>query len=87
MSLFAIENFASTIALLLSIASFAVVAGHREAKDYEVSLSFSFFTILTSLGYLGILQSAAVESALVFTTKLKYIGLFMQFIVFFMVYG
>lgn len=87
MSLFAIENFASTIALLLSIASFAIVAGHREAKDYEVSLSFSFFTILTSLGYLGILQSAAVESALVFTTKLKYIGLFMQFIVFFMVYG
>lgn len=87
MPLFAIENFASTIALLLSIASFATVANHREAKDYEVSLSFSFFTILTSLGYLGILQSAALESALVFTTKLKYIGLFMQFIVFFMVYG
>ncbi len=87
MSLFAFENFISSIALILSIVCFAIVASHREAKDYEVSLSFSFFTILTSLGYLGILQSAAVESALVFTTKLKYIGLFMQFIVYFMVYG
>ncbi len=87
MSLFVFENFISSAALILSIACFAIVASHREAKDYEVSLSFSFFTILTSLGYLGILQSAAVESALVFTTKLKYIGLFMQFIVYFMVYG
>ncbi len=87
MSLFALENFASNIAVLLSIACFAVVASHREAKDYEISLSFSFFAILTSLGYLGHLQSAAIQTALVFTTKIKYIGLFMQFIVFFMVYG
>ena len=87
MSLFVFENIISSAALILSIACFAIVANHREAKDYEVSLSFSLFTILTSLGYLGILQSAAVESALVFTTKLKYIGLFMQFIVYFMVYG
>ena len=87
MSLFVFENLISSAALILSIACFAIVANHREAKDYEVSLSFSFFAILTSLGYLGILQSAAVESALVFTTKLKYIGLFMQFIVYFMVYG
>ncbi|MBP5157476.1 MAG: HD domain-containing protein [Treponema sp.] len=87
MSLFAVENFASNIAVLLSIACFAVVANHREAKDYEISLSFSFFAILTSLGYLGNLQSAAVETALVFTTKIKYIGLFMQFIVLLMVYG
>lgn len=87
MSLFVFENIISSAALILSIACFAIVANHREAKDYEVSLSFSLFTILTSLGYLGILQSAAVESALVFTTKLKYIGLFMQFIIYFMVYG
>ena len=87
MSLFAFEIFVTTIAFLLSVLCFAITASHRAARDYEISLSLSFFAILTSLGYLGIFQSGAVETALVFATKLKFIGLVMQLVVFFMVFS
>lgn len=87
MSLFVLENTITAFALFLSVFSFVIAAQQNAVKDYEISITFSSFSIITCAGYFGIFQSSGLESFIIYATKIKLLGAFLFLIVFFLLHS
>ncbi len=76
MAVLYIEQIISFVALILSITNVIIIATRPSSEEQKISMTFSFFAVITCLGYFGTITSGNNIVMLIFTTKIKYIGAF-----------
>lgn len=74
MSALAVEQIITNASVLLSIASLLIIVCQPASKEQKLAMTYTLFSIITCLGYGGIIYSNGSEELLVFATKLKYGG-------------
>ncbi|MCH5294508.1 MAG: HD domain-containing protein [Treponema sp.] len=82
MTALVVEQLVTFFSVVLSIACLFIVVMQPASKEQKLASTYVVFSLLTCLGYMGILLSNASEEMLVFSTKLKYCGGLSCFITF-----